>query len=407
MLQEYPPSFSAVGDVLSDPQVVLWRRKARIAIEQLEPDSSPGFPLCRLARTNTELLELLGAEALVDFVVARLQAISAAPLTTFKEVGAAELVEMGLVDPVRLFVKNELHSKAKVDQGRMRLIMSISVIDQLVERVLNFGLNSAEIQRWDVIPSKPGMGLDDDGLDKLRRNIEAIPQPTSTDVSGFDWSVPQWLIDLDAQARAELSGAHSQDNMWWRRGRLLGLSLLVLSDGTVVEQTIRGVQKSGSYITSSGNSRMRVMLGWLVALSYHARGLVMAMGDDAVEDTSWLMPSSELGTITAELTAAYHQFGFKLKELSVAGRDAEGRVLGHVEFCAYLFTFVGDMVTQTPVRWVKMFANFLYRGGAKHQGAERWLMLQHELRRTNFGLAKVDEMFSWVYNKSPGPYFAG
>jgi mRNA-degrading endonuclease RelE of RelBE toxin-antitoxin system len=140
------------------------RERIRVQISNLKPSSSPGYPYMLWAKTTSELISTMGETWLVDLVYYRIVLLMLTPAWRIRRLSAVERVEWGLVDPVRVFVKNELHSTKKVRQGRYRLIMSISVVDQLVDRVFSTEQNSEEIRHWKHIPSKPGMGLDDEGL---------------------------------------------------------------------------------------------------------------------------------------------------------------------------------------------------------------------------------------------------
>lgn len=333
----------------------MWRLLVVNAMAKLDPKSSPGYPYMRLGRTNGEVL---GAHAslIEDLAVRRLVDLWESDFDDLAALSAQELVDCGYCDPIRVFVKNELHGRLKVAQGRMRLIMSVSVVDQIVERVLNGAQNGAEINAWESIPSKPGMGLGDEGLFTLEASFKSMKQPLSSDISGFDWSVSAWWLDCDARARALLTGLGR--DMHRKRALCLGRSLLVFSDGVVWAQTEDGVQKSGSYNTSSTNSRIRFMLAALVARRGGWTGDACAMGDDAVEDSP-----------VDDLAPAYQQLGFRLKE---ASRD--------IEFCAYRFNLAGGF---EPVRWHKMLANLLWsKPRDATAAAELLVALRHELRHS-------------------------
>lgn len=369
--------------VAYDPFLDLHKR-ALLAVDSLKMDASPGMPFMQQAPTNAKLLQFYGREWLASLVVERMLRIQAAPVEAFETWSAVELVRAGLVDPVRVFVKNELHSSEKVMQGRYRLISSISVVDQCVERVLCSPQNNNEIEAWRSLFSKPGLGLNDDGLEELRKCFLSMKKPTGSDVSGFDWSVPQWLLDVDAEVRSRLAGG---GDLWQRRARLLGLSLFVLSDGTVFEQIIRGIQKSGSYNTSSTNSRIRVALSALV--SNFEVGSVAAMGDDCVEDTSWMGVDSAWS-----LVDAYAEYGFRVKEVQIGNLD------GYVEFCAYRFWLSDDPYVNVeeirfePVRADKMVATFCATWPPPEQFDMRFEALGYELRhcQSTRGLLDVLEV---------------
>lgn len=325
------------------------------ALRDVDLRSSPGFPYMRLGRTNEDVLGL-HRSLVVDLVVHRLMILQEFPAEFIRSLSSDALVSCGFCDPIRVFVKNELHSREKVAQGRMRLIMSVSLVDQLVERVINSAQNKLEILSWQHIPSKPGMGLDDESLASLERQIKSMKNPLSSDVSGFDWSVSQEWLDFDARVRQQLTC--EPFDLHLKRSWCLGNSLLVFSDGVVWKQTLPGVQKSGSYNTSSTNSRIRAALAREVAARVDGVGACIAMGDDAVEDSA-----------IQELAPIYLEYGFRLKEVS---RD--------IEFCAYAFNLKGGF---EPVRWHKMLANLLWTQPRNSEHANELLCaLRYELRHS-------------------------
>lgn len=203
-----------------------------------------------------------------------------------------ELVKAGLRSPVRLFIKDEPHSRKKVLSGKWRLISGVSLSDQVFERLICSRQNLAEIESWESCSSKPGLGLDDDSLLTISGNLEDLlsrGELMAMDVRGWDWSVQDWELRADAESRRLLAGA-SEGSLFAFLLRVqaycVANSVYVLPDGQVLSQVNPGVQLSGSYNTSSSNSRMRI-IATLVArlLAGHPVTPVdmMAMGDDSVE----------------------------------------------------------------------------------------------------------------------------
>jgi hypothetical protein len=221
---------------------------------------------------------------------------------TLFSMSAEELVRAGLRDPVRLFIKDEPHTLEKIERGKLRLISGVSLVDQFWERKLSGLQNSAEIANWETCPSKPGIGLDDDGLRSLAKQIEKEEVDTETDVSGWDWSVQEWELEDDAECRRILAGATSESLFAFltrAQAYCVAHSVFCLPTGELVSQEEGGVQLSGSYNTSSTNSRMRGLVslnarllkagpgGNLPGLVEKGRLIgrvgVIAMGDDSVE----------------------------------------------------------------------------------------------------------------------------
>jgi len=238
-------------------------------------------------------------------------------------------------DPVRIFVKNEPHSQEKVQAGRLRLISSVSAVDQIVERMLFGNQNRSEIDSWESNPSMPGMGLHDEGLEAVRKLVKARSEPLAeADVQGFDWSVQGWEFELEAKVRTKLAGCAPTSEF----GRLtaariacLSLSVMILSDGTAYAQRIRGVMKSGSYLTSATNSRIRWWLALLVGAAW-----AITMGDDCVE------------SFVEDAPNLYLQLGHRLK--------AYRACVGGYEFCS---TWFPEQGMPQPRNWVKMLYRLL------------------------------------------------
>nr|AHA42475.1 RNA-dependent RNA polymerase [Sugarcane yellow leaf virus] len=292
------------------------------AVNSLELDAGIGLPYKLLHKdTHRQMVEdPKFLPLLTRLTWNRLQKMSQ---VDFQEMTPEQLVREGLCDPIRLFVKGEPHKQAKLDEGRYRLIMSVSLVDQLVARVLFQAQNKREIALWRAIPSKPGFGLSTDRearefIESLSKTVGCSPAEVihgwrnkivPTDCSGFDWSVADWMLEDDMEVRNLLT---INNNELTRRLRACWLkcitnSVICTSGGVLYAQTHPGVQKSGSYNTSSSNSRIRVMAAFHCGADW-----AIAMGDDALES-----PNSNIN--------AYQKLGFKVE------------VASQLEFCSHVF----------------------------------------------------------------------
>lgn len=247
---------------------------------QVNLDASPGFPYAALAKDNAELMDNC-REFVVSAVLNRLHLLATTDTTGMTP---RQLIEQGLMDPVRFFIKNEPHSLSKQKSLRYRLISSVSIVDQLVERLLCNTQNKAEIAEWSTCPSAPGLGLSEDkDLETIWHIAEDhISNMAEADVTGFDWSVQDWELKADALMRLKLMGAKSSSpvaKIMMARVYCLSNSVYCLSDGTMLSQDEPGIQLSGSFNTSSTNSRIRVLIALLVGADW-----AYAMGDDCIED---------------------------------------------------------------------------------------------------------------------------
>lgn len=276
-------------------------------------DAGPGVPLNRLASTNKQLI--LKHSSLVEkCVLNRMRLL----LTSDgkEDYSPEELIKLGLCDPVRLFVKNEPHGVKKELSRRWRLISSVSLIDQLCERLMFSEQNRLEITQWKDLPSKPGLGLDD--YEDLAAIASAIPEGkvAEADVTGWDWSVQEWELEIEAYMRSRLMQLAANEPLARAirlRYQAVARSVFVEPSGRLISQKWYGVQLSGCYNTSSTNSRLRVLVAHLVGAKW-----AMAMGDDCVE------------TFVENAFEKYRLLGHPLKMYRLASsRD--------FEFCSHRF----------------------------------------------------------------------
>lgn len=293
--------------------------------EHLNLKANPGLPWCEHYSTKGKLLQD-ASDLVIDEVLRRLAKSWEEDYSRYNEV---ELVEKGLTDPIRTFIKNEPHPIAKLETGRYRLISNCSIVDELIFCLLYRNQNVIEILNWERIPSKPGMGL---SLDSQVRSLwdSVLPwlcEATSNDVSGWDWCLQSWMFQLYAESRELLI---SQSPLFRRlsRNAICGLcrGVFALTDGRCysIPGTV-GLMKSGYPITASGNSVIRAMLAHL-----NGATKVCAMGDDCVENSD---PDG--------LVEKYALMGVKLTDVKRDGST--------FEFCSHVF-IDGKAIPSNPMK---------------------------------------------------------
>lgn len=354
VLKRYPLTTAPLGFTPDGEinEVVMRGVIETLLVTRVKKTAQPGFPLELVAASNDEIL-MYHRQRVVNMTMERIKLLANMP----PNLTARQMVEQGFCDPVKLFVKSEPHKKSKAEQKRWRLICSVSLVDQLVERVLCREQNDAEIIAWTHVPSAPGFGLAVDRdlkvfWDRIHRLAgNDLRNVAQNDMSGWDWSVKQWELNLDAECRLALMRAKEGSTLskvMRNRVLCLGLSVFVTPDYEFLAQTVPGIQKSGSYNTSSTNSRVRVMVAWLCGA-----GWAIAMGDDCLEE--------------------YHE-----------GTPERYQTLGHrckmYERCDDTFEFCSSRFSKgvaSPVDPSKIVFNFL---GRNDQIAERLEGLRHELR---------------------------
>lgn len=298
-------------------------------------------------------------ENLYDIVNERLKRMLNEELPAAGPDTAYELWRRGFTDPVRVFVKKEPHTKAKMKQKRYRLVSSVAIADEIIERLLFSEQNEAEIDNWRTCPSKPGLGLSlDQQVADLNADVEHRlgPKLKKSDVSGWDWNFKDWLYDMDLLCRAELNsgpGKASWKKLAEARFTCLKYSLFITSSGKIYAQTKPGIMLSGSYITSSTNSRGRACLAVLFGAEW-----VMTMGDDCLEENEQSVQN---------LMQLYEKYGFRI-------RDVEECLVDY-EFCSHLFTH-GKAVPQN-------FWKGCYRLLSKDPSDMEFAQFMHEYRNVD------------------------
>lgn len=181
-------------------------------------------------------------------------------------------------DPIYLFVKQEPHKLSKM--GKKRLISSVSIIDQIIDHMIDDPYNKA-------IVANALFGSIKVGWTHLLGGWKVVPKGgLSIDKSSWDWTMRWWLCCMCFEMRSNsctTKGAlfdRWQDYAAWRYRKLFVEAEFALPDGTVWRQRKPGVMKSGSVKTIIDNSLAQLIL--------HER-VLCDTDDEIVEDWIWTM----------------------------------------------------------------------------------------------------------------------
>ncbi len=237
--------------------------------------------------SNNKTLLNLYQDALIGAVMERIELLR--HFDCNETLSPKDLVERGLMDPCKLFIKNEPHKLEKIRNKRLRLIFSVSLCDNLIAYLLGSQQNQNEIVRWELIPPSAGMGLTDEDHSLVRDYVRGMEADGSTiidsDVSGWDFSVQESEFRHEFERRLALNGGTGTD--WERVARAhmfcMARKVFVLSNGEMYQQTIPGVLPSGWYLTASMNSNVRALNHYDIALRQSKKPKCKTMGDDCLE----------------------------------------------------------------------------------------------------------------------------
>lgn len=246
-------------------------------VKKLDWTSSPGYPYLLTTPTNSQL-----------FVVGPDGPSQEAMRAVWQLV--CERIEKRDADPIRLFVKPEPHKSKKIEEGRFRLISSVSVVDQIIDHLLHDDYDAKLSESWIHHAPKSGWTPLCGGW----KSFPEFKKPLAVDKKAWDWTVRPWLLELSLRHRirqCENISAAWMDLAWWRWERLYKDPVFILSSGDLFKQKIPGVRKSGCVTTLSDNSieqdilhRRIAMEMWDVDDSLIIPPLWGSMGDDTIQE---------------------------------------------------------------------------------------------------------------------------
>lgn len=335
------------------------------AVRSVQSTSSPGASYV-LGATDGFIIENR-LDLLRKIVYERLVLIASTPWKEFEQLSSTDLVEQGYCDFIRIFLKKEVVKWSKrfnklthkpLDHPRFRIISSVSLVDQLIHRMVYTTQNKAEIKNYTYLMSKPGVGFssdycvrafaESDLYHESRRQMKSKDDPDycdyrCLDFEAWDWTVKFWQMMLDCDIRRTLVD-HDDDKLMAKCHFLVCNSVFCLSNGELWEQIIPGMMKSGWFNTSSTNSRIRSTTSLLFFGVLH---WIIAMGDDSVEDDD-----PRIDAFCAWIDVVVGQ--------TIPVGDRLKCEKGFVEFCSHQFHLSGTQVNARLLTWLRSLAKFCY-----------------------------------------------
>lgn len=276
--------------------------------------ASPGSPYFLLAESKGAFIDRYLAD-IIPIVRNRLRVLATTDPSDFSRKSAQDMVQGGLADLVKVFIKNEPHPLGKLAEGRARIIMVETIVHEIIQKMVFGQQMAAEKAAWDTIPSKPGMGLaTDEQASMLFAGLPGdLEEASTSDISGYDWNQSVWMFKMTVRFHLMNNGVKEgtlYSNLCYNVLHVLANSVYLTSDGKMMVLEQPGVMNSGSNITSWFNSLLRALLAYLVGHTW-----VITMGDDAVH--SWL----------EDAIAKYLELGIRVK--------SQDRCPGYVDFCSH------------------------------------------------------------------------
>lgn len=304
----YPKQEDGFGEGRGEDQFEWSDDHYAACLRRVNGASAPGVPWNNFGSTKYDVIDVYPS-LLKKVVRARVEFLSRQDPQWFFTRTPEELVGLGVMDPVKVFCKNELHKLQKLEQRGARLIWSVSLADELVHRYFFAHQDQHEIDHFRSIPSKSGQGLTDDHIAEFVQEVrrkQGFSPAIDSDCSFWDMCVRLWMLMWEIELRSVLRVDYT---LAWGRGAIniaccLALSVVILSDGRMFVLARPGVQKSGVKITGSGNSHIRVGVDRLAGVSWS-----LVMSDDGV--CEWVPDYTQRLARWGVHVKAAHVFGWQ------------------------------------------------------------------------------------------------
>lgn len=348
---------------------------------ELPTGSHPGFPWCAWGPTNADVLAT-NREAVVDAAcdrIARWETLGDSEIAQI-EADPTLIIKWGLRDPVRPFVKGEMHPSRKVNTPR--LIMAISMVDQVVERYIFSDWVNEEKDNFPNMSNMVGIGRSPEHDRTITQRVKSITKlfglgPTASDVSGWERSVSSDTMDevaliLSMKARGSKEAVQHWSHLCkvWAK---VSARVTYIVNGKLYYSFNPGMMPSGTFLTSYGNGIMRQLFSYAAGSKY-----ALTLGDDCLE---W-------NNNPRSLIDCYTGWGLKTRDVQTFSSDGT-----EFRFCSkYYNSSESEMhPLVVPESWAKMVATY---ANLAHRSPAHYVALSMELQ----GLpgALMTEILSWA-----------
>lgn len=182
-------------------------------------------------------------------------------------------------------MKDEPHKTTKLAAGRERLIFALSLVDQMVDRILFKPMIDVEIRNPREVVSKTGWSPLPEGYRAIYQEFPG--EVMAVDKTAWDWTMPGWVVA--AYHEMKMEQCLTMDELYsgmtfYRMMEVVGpLSKVRLPTGFEVRQKGIGLMKSGWLLTLSMNSLAQALQHAVAAYSIGEEPpRCWAMGDDFI-----------------------------------------------------------------------------------------------------------------------------
>lgn len=314
----------------------------------ITPSASPGHPITARAATNAIAVADY-FDILVHWATCAIVALS------YGDVTLDEGRRCGISMATRIFIKSEPHSAKKLLEERYRIVYSVSLIENVVERILFGFIGYAMKATWTEGEWGLGMGHSCSQIQSVNELIQRRGFRADSDQRGFDVNQDEPHFEAREVFTRELAARLQLSTMWVKMAlffiEIWQHKVILFSDGTVA--LLDCIWPSGRYTTSLGQTYMEKIAAAAAALALGRVPGNMAQGDDALYTD-----------ITTEYASLFSVLGLPLKQFNVGPiREFCGHTYsGHG--CQATFLGVGKalarLCSKTPNNVVESLDGVLY-----------------------------------------------
>jgi hypothetical protein len=333
-------------------------------INSVPRDSSPGYPLSAFYATSGEAIEM-EEQLILQVSGARLYLMMLLDIIDIQD--ADRFMTLRLRDPVSTFIKEEPHPKRKAELRKWRTICAISLGDQIVERAMFMHFVDNIKARYPDLSSAIGIGFTDEQIGEFAdKVVSRIPKDHilySSDISGFESCISITMLYLvTVCVFLCIPGIYHSRLNAYRRTMDLWVSftaqpIYYFNDGTLYQQLEQGLMPSGRFMTTGGNTLMRLLLAAIVKSKAPT-----AAGDDCLEALSDALKTKE----------SYEKLGLNMRDYKTHGNES-------FEFCSHRYFKDKGQWKAELLSWPKAF----YKLVTKTSGLEQWASVWHEIRHNS------------------------
>lgn len=213
-------------------------------------------------------------------------------------------------DPVYCFVKPEPHKKKKLEEGRVRLISGVSLLDSLIDRMLFQDLTNAMQRKVGDTPIAIGWNPIQ-GSQLFYQKLGHHDEYFSKDISHHDWSLQYWAFQM---LKKVLLACVVDAPSWYkilvnmRFECLFGYGVQwEFQDGHRIIQQLDGIMKSGCFLTLWGNSIIQLLIHFIALFRLLMSGAINMELFELLLKLSWFVGDDSIHKMPRDLVDAYLQ----------------------------------------------------------------------------------------------------